>query len=144
MANRPTKIRYAESVIPEVRSAIEPHLLKWEFLIPAWCHEVNVTWQDDDANGALSTVVHYEYRRVDLNILPNFLSCEDRRERNVVHELLHIVTEPLQNTCKDMRDALVKQVPELEGWATEMIRHSDECVTCDLAAILFDRRAQNG
>lgn len=129
-------IRYAAGVIPEVRAAIEPHLSRWAFLIPAWCHEVNVVWNDDDTDGALSVRVHYEYRRADLNVLPNFLSCPDRRERNVIHELLHIITEPMANCMRDMRDSLVKANPDLEKWADEQIRFGTESVTCDLTALL--------
>lgn len=132
----PSRIRFTPGTSDEVRAAIEPHLLKWAFLIPSWCHEVNVTWRDDHTNGALNIVVHYEYRRADLTICPNFMSIPLRRERCVVHELLHIITQPIVNTANDIRDVLEKDSPRLAEWATEMIRHSDESVTCDLTAIL--------
>jgi hypothetical protein len=135
----PSKIRFTPGISDEVRAAVEPHLMKWAFLIPAWCHEVNVTWRDDDPAGALNIVVHYEYRRADINVLPNFLSCPERRERNVVHELLHIITEPMRNTARDLRDVVAKGHPDVLGWADEMIRHSDESITCDLAALVLER-----
>jgi hypothetical protein len=136
---RTSKINFTPGTSDEVRAAIEPHLLKWEFLIPAWCHEVNVTWKDDDLNGALNIVVHYEYRRADVTICPNFMSIPHRRERNVVHELLHIVTHPIVNTARDIRDRIDKTNPSLADWANEMIRHSDESVACDLTAVLMGR-----
>jgi hypothetical protein len=131
------KIYFTAGISDEVRTAVEPHLKKWAWLIPAWCHEVNVTWRDDDTNGALNVDVHYEYRRADIQVLPNFLSCVERREANVVHELLHIVTHPLVNTARDIRDRLDKANPTLADWANEMIRHSDESVTCDLTALVM-------
>jgi hypothetical protein len=120
------KIHFAPDTSEEVRAAIEPHLLKWSFLIPAWCSEVNVTWRDDDLDGALSVIVHYEYRRADISVLPNFLSSPHRRERNVVHELLHIVLGPMLNTERDLRNALGKDRPDVHSWAEEMIRHSND------------------
>lgn len=131
------KIRFTPGISDEVRAAVEPHLVKWAFLIAGWCHEVNVTWKDDDPNGCLNIVVHYEYRRADINVLPNFLSIPHRREQNVVHELLHIVTEPMQNTARDLRDVVGKQHPDVLAWAEEMIRHSTESVTCDLATLVM-------
>lgn len=129
------KIAFTPGMSDEVRAAIEPHLRKWGFLIPGWCRELNVTWKDDDDRGALNILVHYEYRRADMNVLANFMSITHRREQNVVHELLHIVTAPLCNTMQDFRNALK---PELVPWADEMIRHSSESVTCDLQAMTMD------
>jgi len=131
---------YTPGLPAEARAAIEPHLVQWAFLIPAWCHRVNVVWTDDDANGALKVQVHYEYRRADLHVLPNFLSATAHREEQVIHELLHIATEPMRNTCHDLRDALVAQIPALAGWADELMRHSEESVVCDLAAAIVRAR----
>ncbi|MEO7367531.1 MAG: hypothetical protein ABIZ36_06215 [Gemmatimonadaceae bacterium] len=136
-----TRILFTSGMSEEVRFAIEPHIRKWAFLVPAWCEEVNVTWQDDDTDGALNVEVFYEYRRADLNVLPNFLTGERCRERNVVHELLHIITAPLANTCQAMREAVKKHAPDIEDWATEIIRQSDEAVTCDLTNLVMNSLA---
>lgn len=131
------EITYTAGISTEVRAAIEPHLAKWAHIIPAWCHEVTVTWEDDELDGALDITVHSEYRRADLRVLPNFLSCVERREQAVVHELLHIMTEPMRNVARDLRDVVARDHPALKEWAEEVIRHSNESVTCDLTALVM-------
>lgn len=131
------KIRFAPSVSPEVRNAIEPHIVRWAFLVPAWCQEVDVHWDDGDSGGSLRMDTSYEYRRADLFVLPNFLSCEpDHRETDVVHELLHIVTAPIDRVAQDFRDVLVKDNKSLKPFADEMIRRAIESVTCDLTQLI--------
>lgn len=138
------RIRITPGLPVEVFDAINPHLQRWALLVPSWCREVNILWDDADDNGALCIKVHYEYRRADLTVLPNFLSMSEpgRREVAVIHELLHIVTEPMINTARDLRDTLVKAHPEMETWADEMIRHSNESVTCDLTEMVHGHMAE--
>jgi hypothetical protein len=135
------RIRFSPNVASEVRAAIEPHLVKWAFLIPAWCHELTVKWDDDDTSSALCVKVFYEYRSADLIVLPNFLTSPAARERDVVHELLHLSLAPLTIVCEAMRDALVKQAPDVEEWANEMLRHGEEATTCDLTELAVRRFA---
>jgi hypothetical protein len=135
------KIRYASDLSPEVRAAIDPHLAKWAFLIPGWCHGVDVRWDDDDTTGALVVTVHYEYRDADLIVLPNFLTHLEHRQRQLVHELMHLLLAPLTAVAEALRDALVKQVPEMETWANEQLRQGEEATTCDLAELVMRRLA---
>lgn len=122
-----TRIRYTPGLPDEVRSAVAPHLERWAFLIPSWCHELNVI---------------YEYRRADLTVLPNFISClPDRRARDVVHELLHIIIEPMQRVAKDLRERLVAECPPLGAWSSEAIRFADESVTVDLTEMVLSLAA---
>jgi hypothetical protein len=134
------RFRFRPNTPNEVVGAIASHLERWAFLVPAWCREVNIVWNDREADtGALSVAVYYEYRNADIEVLPNFLTNSEGRERHVVHELIHLSLSPLTTTAEAMRDALVKKVPDVEDWATEMIRQGEESVTCDLAALMLDR-----
>lgn len=135
------KLRFSRMLSPEVRDAVEPHLTKWAFLIPGWCHEINVIWNDGDGDGALSINVYYEYRNADLAVLANFLTKPEYREGHVVHELLHLSLAPLTQTAQALRDALAEKVPDVEPWATEQIRQGEEATTCDLAALVLERLA---
>lgn len=137
----PSKLQFAPSVETEVRSAIEPLLVKWAFLIPAWCHELAIRWDDEDTDGALRIEVHHEYRDADLFVLPNFLTTPENRERQVVHELLHLSLAPLTQVAEAMRDALVKKAPGVEEWANEMLRQGEEATTCDLTELALRRLA---
>jgi hypothetical protein len=137
-----SKLRFSPNVAPEVREAIEPHLVKWAFLIPGWCHELNVAWNDRDTeHGALSISVFYEYRNADLDVHANFLTQPAHREQSVVHELLHLSLAPITQVAETLRDALVAEVSALEPWATEMIRQGEESTTCDLTRLVVGRLA---
>lgn len=135
------KIRFSRMLSPEVRSVIEPHLAKWAFLIPGWCHEVTIIWDDDDDDGALRINVFYEYRTADIAVLANFMTKPEYREGHVVHELLHLSLAPLTQTAQALRDALTKKIPDVEDWATEMIRQGEEASTCDLTALVIGQLA---
>jgi hypothetical protein len=134
-------ISYRPGLPMEVRIAVEEHLTKWAHVVPAWCLELNVIWDDDNTSAAASMTVHYEYRRSDLKIFPNFLTCADLRERNILHELLHIVTEPMYNTMKDLKGVVADKHPEMKAWAEENMRMAVEMVTCDLTAALLHQLA---
>lgn len=141
MTHAVEKIRFSPRVPAEVRATIEPLLVKWAFLIPGWCHAIDVQWDDDDTDGALRISVHYEYRDADLFVIPNFLTGVDHRDRHVVHELMHVFTAPLTAVAQALRDALVHKVPELEEWANEQLRQGEEATVCDLTALVMERLA---
>lgn len=131
------RIRYSPGLPDEVWAAVAPHLERWALLAPAWCRYLNVIWGEEEISNALSITAHYEYRRASLYIHANFLSCPDRREENIVHELSHLVTEPMYNTMRDLKMALVAKCPDLQAWATEAIRYAIESTTCDLTDTLM-------
>lgn len=137
----PSKLQFGPSVATEVRSAIEPLLVRWAFLIPNWCHEIDIRWDDENPDGALRIEVYYEYRDADLFILPNFLTTPENRERQLVHELFHLSLAPLTKVAEAMRDALVKKAPDVEEWANEMLRQGEEATTCDLTELALRRLA---
>lgn len=132
------RIVYRADVPVEVREAIAPYLTRWASLVPRWCHDLTVVWNDRDTeSGALSVAVYYEYRNADIEILANFLTNPDDRERQVVHELMHLQLAPLVSTSEALRDAVVKQVPEMKSWANEQLRQSEEATTCDLTELVL-------
>lgn len=73
---------------PEVRAAVEPHLLGWIGVVPRWCHEIIVRWNNDCSGVALRCDVQPQYRDTILEICPGWLDMEEAsRENAVVHEL---------------------------------------------------------
>jgi hypothetical protein len=135
------RIRFSPNVAAEVRAAIEPHLVKWAFLIPAWCREVCVRWDDEDPDSACRIRARYEYREADLYVCAVFLSEPEERERIVVHELSHLTLAPFVSVLHAMRDVLVAKAPDVEAWADEMLRLGEEASTCDLTALVMERLA---
>lgn len=134
-----TRVRYTTDVPAEVRSAIEPHLERWAFLIPAWCRELCVRWDDDDPDSAVRIKVRYEYREADMYVCAVFLSESTEREITVVHELSHLSLAPLTAVVVGLRNALVAETPDVETWADEMIRQGEEATVCDLTRLVMER-----
>jgi hypothetical protein len=124
------------SLATEIRGAIEPLLLKHAEKIPRWCGRVSVYW-NESATFAAATTTFYDYRRAELTIGPNFISLHQRRELNIVHELMHLYTEPLANAAKDARDALKKTNEAAAEIVTEAIRHAGEQTVVDLTDLLI-------
>lgn len=131
-------LKISINVPAEVADAVTPILRAWSHLVPAWVYEINLMWADEANEGALSITAHYEYRRADLFVHPNFISHPERREPNLVHELMHIMTEPLLNVVCDLRDQLIERQPDLKPYVKEQIRYAVESVTCDLTAFALE------
>lgn len=129
-------INITPGVPDEVQQALIPHLNKWLFLVPSWCHELCVCWGGYDTDAALSITVHCEYRRADLFVHPDFLSNHERREAQVIHELMHITTEPMAKTIRDLRVLALEKNHDLRPLIDEQIRMAIESVTCDLTALV--------
>lgn len=137
----PEKIRYDSDLAPEVRAAIDPHLAKWAFLIPGWCHDLCVRWDDEDPDSAVRIKARHEYREADMYVCAVFLSDPAERERIVVHELAHLSLAPLTAVVGALRDALVAKAPDVEVWADEVLRQGEEATTCDIAELVMRRLA---
>lgn len=134
-----TRFRYDASLPADLRAIVEPHLMRWADLAPAWCHEVCVRWDDDDTEAAIRVDVSYEYRNADLYVLANFLSKPTERDQHIVHELMHLSLAPLTAVAEAMRDALVTHAPDVKAWADEMLRQGEESTTCDLTHLLMGK-----
>lgn len=120
----------------EIRDAVEPLLRKHAEKIPWWCGRVSVYWNEEH-KAAASMSAAYDYRRGELTIGPNFLSLHQRRELNIVHELMHLYTEPLTHAAETARDALRKTNDAAAEVLAEDIRHATEQTVCDLTSLLI-------
>ena len=135
------RIHYTKEVPDEVRAIFSPLLTRWGFLVPTWCHSIDIHWDDQDDSGALRVGTHYEYREADIYVLANFLTTPENREQQVVHELMHLSLAPLTKVAESLRDALVKKAPDVEEWANEQFRQGEEATVCDLTALVMERIA---
>lgn len=80
----------------EVRRALSPILHKWLWLVPAWCRELHVSFENsDDADCPASLAAQPEYRQVHLYIHQGWLLEDDEaREFQIIHELCHVLLAP--------------------------------------------------
>lgn len=100
-------IRWAKDVPDEYRDVLEPILEAWYALVPTWVQEFRVMWRGDDNGAALGAKVNYRNRWAFLYVGPSFLGEPvDEREVAVLHELCHVLTEPLSVVAERIADML--------------------------------------
>lgn len=91
------KIIYAPTLPAEVRTAVEPLLERHRSIVPEWCHRLTIYFTEGGNNGEYSagTSVDWPYRKASITLHAGFLTDPpDVRERDIVHELFHVVTGP--------------------------------------------------
>ena len=131
---------YEPSVPKEVRETISKYLAPYEWMIPRWCERVNVEWEAEDGESALSIMVSFEYRFADMTVYPAWLECdEDVRHDTCIHELIHLHVNPLFNYADRTITLLTDEDDLLRGHAHEELRRYCEGVTQDLARTIFER-----
>ena len=98
------EIIYNNDVPAELRDAVQPHLDKWAWLIPTWCHRVRVGNTLDGSEGMTAdNQTQPEYRAAYIRFSPLWLELDDgRREETAIHELLHIPIEPMRQVLTDL------------------------------------------
>lgn len=148
MSSKLGKFHFTDSLPHEVVKGLPDFFLKNEYIVPEWCHEVQVIWdpepQDEDGNASGSpayTDTHYEYRYATVAICPSFLAEEpDAKDKIIKHELGHIVTAPLVDHM-----AHVLQLLDLDETVVEVIKHgiqqNMEAVTEDFTLVVLKAEA---
>ena len=105
--------QWSPLVPAEVRCAAEPHIERWSALVPGWVEDFRIEWQSN-LQYICQVNLHYTNRWAVLRIGPSWLSeSETEREACMVHELVHILMEPLadastaimEETCAEGSDA---------------------------------------
>lgn len=121
----------------EVRGAVEPYLIYWKQIVPAWCAEVIVRWDPDLHENSMMTQVRPEYRDTILVVGPGWIDMEDEsRDLTVVHELAHIITGPLVNFIRSTIRAVTDDGMILREVLEEQARVAFESVVEDQARII--------
>lgn len=125
----------------EIRSAIEPHLTKWTGILPGWCAEILVRWNDTRTDSALRTDVRVEYRDAIIEVCPGWLEMpEANRELCVVHELCHVIAGPLVNFARDTIRNVTDEGTALRGVLESECEKAFEGVVEDTARSFIRRR----
>jgi len=138
------QIDFDRNLPPETREAIAPLLERWIHLAPTWCHTIYVDFSGDDERGTcLSTNVRAEYRNATVFVHPNWLlGLPHEREREVVHEILHLALHPMAVLLHDLLERLVDDESVFHGWVLEEWRRKIEEAVSDLTHAVYVGREE--
>lgn len=131
--SRAIEIRYDAEVPAEIRDAIDPILREHIWILPTYIHEIYVRFtKENDLNATLSTHINEEYRKLVFYIHPPWLlSGVSVRTKNVRHEFVHALVDPLHTVAHQLVDAASFE-EKTKTWAREEIRLAVERSTCDV------------
>ncbi|MFP5265126.1 MAG: hypothetical protein ACLGJB_24825 [Blastocatellia bacterium] len=90
----------------EVRRPLVAMAERYAWLIPAWCIEVHLRYQNADLQSSTAiarTSVNYEYRAACMTVFSSWFDGNDRqRRKNLAHEFCHIITAPMADYVADL------------------------------------------
>lgn len=127
----------------EIRAAVEPYLLRWLPLVPAWCEEIIMQYEDEPGDGSsLRTEVRYASRDVIFQVCPWWIHGDpETRERHVLHELAHITMGPLVDFTRETIIDLVERDTDLRRVLERRCTEAYEAVVEDFARGSWRMRA---
>lgn len=140
------RIKYATNIPPEVLTAIRPHIERWAWLIPAWMQSITIKYANDEDDGtAIATIVNPEYRWGVMTFYPAWLE-EDRevREVDVIHDLLHLSTNPIFDHACNAIKALIGEGEKAEAFFAieeNRLRELHEAMVQDIAHAIQEAAA---
>lgn len=132
-----SKFTYEPGMPATVKREIVKALKPFEWLVPDWCQEVFVLWNEQGGNDGIviSSAVMYEYRQVALTFYPLFLSEEENKTEHIIHDLLHAFVSILSDYAHRTIEQLVpkEEAPKFREALLEELRMRDESCVQDLA-----------
>lgn len=134
-----SEIRW-EGMPPEVRRAAEPTFVRFQWLLPTWCHVLTVGYENSQDLSAVATCdAEPEYRQARITINQAWLeqSASDRRAA-IVHELSHLVLAPLAKFAESMVEKLFNE--PARSIMDEQFRVAMESTVEDFAAAVYARK----
>jgi len=134
-----TKFKFDKNIPAEILPSITKNLLALEFLIPAWCHEVNVEYLADGAlkgvseNSYADSNVNYQYRGGALAFYPGYMTeSESERMNTCIHEMLHLTVNILYYYSRSEIIDLTEGKEELQKHILDEHERRLESVISDL------------
>lgn len=132
------RVEWGKLVPDEVRALAEPMVQRWRHVVPTWCHELTVRW-DETPNNDADTIATMEarpsYRDATLTIGPLWLRESDAgRDGTIRHELAHLCTQALDDVFVRLLKQIKKEHPAMYADFSEQWHQALEGTTCDIAA----------
>lgn len=138
-------IVYDPTVPDEVRAAIDPILSRHTRIIPDWCFQLTINFSDGGHDGEYnaSASPNFPYRRASLWFYAGWLlGTPAQRERDIVHELFHLVTAADSDYVLRIIRECVKDKPELREHLITEYKEYLEGVVQDFANLYYSNRLQ--
>jgi hypothetical protein len=129
----------------EVRRPLVAMAERYAWLIPAWCVEVHLRYQNANPQSSTAiakTSVNYEYRAAYIVVFSSwFDGDEHQRRKNLAHEFCHIINAPLADYVADV---ILKITPDPTLQAVILEEHAKrvESITEDMASIVIEMEDQ--
>ena len=125
----PVRLEIDHDVPAEVQSAAVSLIRAHGDLIPPWCDRFCLGW-NPEADNIAEIEVSEKYRWVKIWLSGQWLERDEtHRERNILHELVHILIQPISGTAKELaRD---------DKLAKTLVTNETEKAVCDIAGIIY-------
>lgn len=130
-------IRFVDGFPEEMQGTVRELIEKW---CPYFCNQVNrIMIRMEEINEAEAAInVNAPYRIANLYLAPGWMNFDaDMRERIIVHELAHILVEPMYSVMDFMNEKLLSQGSASQEITKEWFRRSIEGATEDVARAVF-------
>jgi hypothetical protein len=97
------EIIYNKQIEPHNKAEIASYIAKYSWIIPHWLQKINIdVIHTDDGSLIASACVRERYREADINVCPLwFTKAAADKTDAVIHELLHLHTNPLYDFAKN-------------------------------------------
>lgn len=138
-----TQIIYNPQMQPSSRKEIEKYVDKYVWLLPKWCHKLNVGLWDSHPDGFIATMqTDYTYRFCVLDLYSVWIDKPDYiKEETIIHEFLHchlsILADYARNTINNL--CSVDDAPKFHNHLQSQLQMFHEQITEDLSLAIFTK-----
>lgn len=136
------KIYWAPELPPEIKSVVEPYIEEFKHMLPPWLSLFTIQYGRD--NGTARNATKEEYRSSYVTFEAGFLDQPEwKRRADVLHEILHIVTDPLYTQAWDLKNLATEEAGKpVKEYIDEQLRLSLERTITDLTTCVLNTLEQ--
>lgn len=127
----------------ELEAKIEEHHKDWIEILGMidWQDQSFVAEESDGRTYAEVTKLQWEYKRFQVKYSPDLgLGGPQHVEETVIHELVHVLMDPLRRLVIELLDIADEDDDEAFDLIRELFRLHDERVTTEIAKALYRAR----
>lgn len=131
------RVNWAPGLPPEIKAAVAPCLEEFQHMIPQWLSILTIQYHRTD--GTAHNTTKEEYRNSHLTFEAAFLDQPKWKQReDILHEILHIVTDPLYTQAWNLKEALAAKTDVPKEYLAEQLRLSLERTITDLTTCVLN------
>ena len=136
--HRALLIDWDKDFLPEVRASLEPYIMRHAGILPAWCTQLIVTYDDREVgNAVIKTTSMCDYRWARFEVYPCWLTLDDEEKAEIViHEMCHVLVAPLVDAADDGCKIIEKENEVAAGLLSDLIRRRMEQSVTDIAQVI--------